>query len=229
MEKPSKRPSLNQLAELLAERAGKKYDLAFREEMKVAIHYWRQRILVDSLNSKPEDREFFKVWFDMELIDAPISTFEGFPENACIKRTKNCLPKAIRANSKMVDFIGYLNKEKSLAVTTSLQTAKILNQSQFTGTQPRAVIINGYIYTFNYTGPGVSVAMIPEDMTEVPTEGLECVDCAVNKDLCYTDDKPYPVSGDIAQRIVQAILATELSRNIVDPKKEEVPVSNEEK
>lgn len=229
MEKPSKRPSLNQLAGLLAERAGKKYDLSFREEMKVAIHYWRQRLLVDSLNSRPEDREFFKVWFDMKLEVAPISTFEGFPEDACVKRTVDCLPKPLRANSTIVDFIGYLNKEKRIPLVKSLQTAKILNQSQFSGARPRAVLINGYIYTFNYTGPGISVAMIPEDMTEVPSEGMECLDCASNKDLCYTDDAPYPVSGDIAQRIVQAILATELSINNIDPKKEEVPVSNEER
>lgn len=229
MEKPSKRPSLNQLAELLAERAGKKYDLGFKEEMKVAIHYWRQRLLVDSLNSRPEDREFFKVWFDMKLEVTSISTFEGFPEDTCVKRTTKCLPKAIRANGTIVDFIGYLNKEKRIPLTRSLQTAKILNQSQFSPAQARAVLINGYIYTFNYFGPGISVAMIPEDMSEVPSEGLDCFDCVTNKNICYTDDMPYPVSGDIAQRIVQAILATELSRNVVDPKKEEVPVSNEEK
>ena len=229
MDKPTKRPTLNQLAEILAERAGKKFDLSFREEMKVVIHYWRQRLLVDSLNSRPEDREFFKVWFDMALEVAPISTFEGFPENSCIKRSTKCLPKSLRANSILVDFIGYLNKERRIPVVKSLESARILDQSQFTGGQPRAAIINGYIYTFNYMGPGVSVAMIPEDMTEVPTEGLECFECSANKDLCYTDDSPYPVSGDIAQRIIQAILSTELSRNVMDPKTEEIPVANDEK
>lgn len=222
----TRRPSLNQLAETLAERQGRQYDHAFKEEMKVLIHIWRQRLLVDSLNSRPEDRQFFRIWIDVPLIDTPISEFPGFPNNHCVKRTKDCLPKALRANSTMYDFVGFLNKETPIPLESSVSLVKLKMNSRYTGDQPRSVAINGYIYVFNYSGPAISVSMIPEDMTEVPK--LECYDCG-DSGQCYTDDEPYPVSGDIAQRIIQAILSTELARNVIDPKTEEVPMNNEQR
>lgn len=219
----SNRPSLNQLSEILAERSGRQHDYGFKQELKVLIHLWRQRLLVDSLNAKPEDRKFFRVWLDLPVIDVPISDFPNFPNNHCIRRTRDCIPKSIRANSTLFDFVGYLNKSTVIPIEDSMQAVEIMSQSKYTGNLSRGVYINGYIYVTNFTGPAISVSLIPEDMSEVSK--IECFDCGTND--CYSDDSPYPVSGDIGQRIIQAILATELNRNVVDLKTQEIPISDD--
>lgn len=210
------RPSLNELAEILAERAGKQFTPGFKEQMKVLINIRRQRLLVDSLNSRPQDREFFKIWIDIPLEPASISNFPGMPKECNLKRTACCLPTPVRANSTMYDFIGYLNKVTPIPVYNSIEIARTIQEgSKYSPIKPYAILINGYIYVFNYTGPGISVAMIPEDMSEV--DG--CVDICRGEDYgkdCYSDDAPYPITGDIAQRIIQSILADELARDTVN-------------
>lgn len=226
MKKANKIPTLNEIVEMLAERTGKQFDHGFKEELKIMVHLWRQRLLVDSLNSRPDDREFFKVWFDLPLVEVPISDFPGFSGSCIVKRTAQKVPRPLRANSTLFDFVGFLNKAERLPMSKTMETVKVLMGGRFTGKVPRSLYINEHIYTFNYLGPGIAIAMIPEDMTQVPTSPCE----GSKESLCYSDDKPYAVSGDIAQRIIQAILSTELARGVVPSniKANEIPVNDEQ-
>jgi hypothetical protein len=211
--------SLNQLSEILAERSGRQFDIPFREEMKVVINYWRSRLVVDSLNSRPADRMFFTKWIEIPLIQVPRSEFPGFPECEVILRTKCKVPKTVRANSKMYDFVGKLDRMDAVQLRTPSEI-QALSHSTYTGHLPRASEINEYVYVFGTLNlPGLAFQLIPEDVEEFKQC---CIDCGASS--CYNDDEPYPVSLDIQQRIIQSILSTEL-RNILPSETKAAEVS----
>lgn len=214
--------SLNELAELLAERVGRQFDVAFKAELKIMINYWRSRLIVDSLNSRPKDRPFFTKWIEIPLIEVKQSEFPDFP-NCYILRTKCEVPKPVRANSTLFDFIGKLDRMSIIPLHEPYQI-KSLIASKYTGKNPKAAYINGYIYIFGTLNlPGIAVKHIPEDVEKFKEC---CEECGASE--CYTDDEPYPVSLDIQQRIIQAILSTELRTAIPEePKAKEIEITNE--
>lgn len=212
-------PSLKEIAEILAERAGRQFDAAFLAEMKVVVAYWRSRLIVDSLNSRPKDRKFFTRWIEIPLIEVPISQFEGFPECATIMRTECEVFSPIRANSKLFDYIGKLDRMNLINLYEPYEV-KDLASSRYTGDVIRAMRINGYIYIAGPGAnniPGLAISGIPEDLEDY---NRCCNKCSSE---CYDDDKPYPASQDIIQRIIQAALSTEL-RIPVQPETKEVVI-----
>lgn len=216
--------SLNQLAEVLAERVGRQTDITFREELKVIIDNWRARLIRDSLQANPKDRPFFSLWFELPLISVPISSFPGFPQGCCVLRTKCKLPNPVRANGKLFDFVGSLNKSHAIPVR-ELWEIKAAANSKYSGRALYAAYMNNYLYIIGGAGdlPGISVNMIPE----YPDQVSSCMtDCGLKSP--YDHDKPYPAPADIQQRIVQAILSTEL-RNLIPNQEDEVPVDLQEK
>lgn len=212
--------SLNEISELLAERTGRQFDIAFREEVKVMVNYWRARLIVDSLNSRPQDRQFFSKWIDMPLIKTNTSDFPGFP-NCNILKTVCPIPSPVRANSMMFDFIGKLDKASVIPLSTPY-LIKPLAFSKYTGNIPRAAYINDHIYVFGTLNlPGIAVNMIPEDIGGF----LNC--CKDCNSICEDDNSAYGVSMDLKQRIVQAILGTELKGQVPQAiEAQEVPISN---
>lgn len=213
--------SLNQLAEILAERAGRQFDIPFQEEMKVVIDYWRVRLLVDSLNAKPADRKFFTKWIDFPLETVNRSDFPGYPDCA-ILRTKCKIPRTVRANSKLYDFVGKLDRMTTIQIREPYEIRNLMH-GVYTGDDPRGALINERLYIFGQLNlPGVSIQLIPESISDY---NACCTDCG---SPCLTGDEPYPVSADIKQRIIQAIIATEF-RNpaIPETKRTEVELSND--
>ena len=210
--------SLNQIAEVLAERVGRQFDIPFREELKVIIEVWRIKLVVDSLNSRPKDRKFFTVWIEDELIEVNTSEFPGFPD-CPILRTKHKIPDPIRANSILFDYVGKLDRMDAFTLREPHEI-KALMGSKYTGGRPKACRVNGYIYIIGDLNlPGIAINLIPEDLNAVKEMTAETA-------LCYNDDEPYPVPGDIKQRIIQAILSTEL-RNMLPGADEEIKVVND--
>lgn len=215
--------SINQLAEILAERSGRQFDQPFIDEMKVVVNYWRAKLIVDSLNSRPKDRKFFTKWIEIPLIRVPASEFPGFPECEELLRTKCQIPRTVRANSKLYDFVGKLDRMTPTPLKEPYQI-RALSGGPYSGTIPRSAEMNGYIYVFNTLNiPGLAIQLIPEDVEEF--KGC-CEECGAGH--CYNDDEPYPASSDIQQRIIQAVLSTELRQQLPsETKAQEVILKNE--
>jgi len=215
--------SLNELAELLAERAGRQFDFSFRQELKVMINYWRVRLIVDSLNSRPNDRKWFSKWLELSLIEVNFSQFPDFPE-CPIMRTEFKIPKSIRANGKLYDFSGKLNKMTVISVHEPYEI-KVLMSGRFTGSYLRMAVINDYGFVFNALNlPGISIKLIPEDIQEFQLAMSQ----SLSPVPCFTDDEPYFVTEDLKQRIVQAIIATEFRMPAIpETKLQEIQINNE--
>lgn len=201
--------TLNEIAESLAERAGRQFDTPFNEEIKVFIQLWRARLLRDTLEQNRRDRMFFKQYFEVPLEVANISDLPGFPDLRVLKTTCK-LPKPLRANSTMWDYIGSPDKLSNFKVFTELHKIIPALDAKYTGHLPKALLLNDDIWIFNnlelkYLG----VQGILEDPRE-----LKDYTCNCGCEVCYDDNQPYPVSDDIKQRIVQSILSVELKDRI---------------
>lgn len=197
--------SLNQLAEILAERAGRQYDIPFKEEMKSLVNIWRIRLTRDSLERRPGDRVHFRQYLEVPLIQINISELLGFPDMPVL-RTECKLPAPLRANGIFFDFVGSPDKISPFKLYTEQHEILPALDARYTGRLPKALWLNEYIYVFNKLDmPYLGTSSVWED-----PQALANFRCNCGSDSCFDADKPYPVSGDIKQRIIQSILSVEL-------------------
>lgn len=211
--------SLNELAEILAERVGRQFDVPFIEEMKVAIGYWRSRLLRDSLEKAKKDRAYFKQYIEVPLIEVNIAELPGFP-NYPVLRTSCTIPEPVRANGIYFDYTGSPDKLSSFRLFTEQHEIIPALNAKYTGKRPKTLWLNKFIYVFNVLDlPYLGVAGVFDNPQDV-----EDFKCNCGCDNCYDDNMPYPISGDIQQRIIQAILTTELKNNM-KPDTESIPVT----
>lgn len=200
--------SLNELATLLAERSGRELDVPFQEEMKVAVGYWRSRLLRDALERNKKDRAYFKQYIEVPLQEVNISELPGFPDYPVL-RTQCTIPEPVRANGIFFDYVGSPDKLSVFKLFSEQHEIIPALDAKYSGRRPKGLWLNGYIYVFNLLDlPYLGVSGVFDDPQSVADFKCNC-----GCDACYDDDMPYPISGDIQQRIIQAILGTELNRN----------------
>lgn len=214
--------SLNELAEILAERTDRQFDTPFNEEMKVAIGYWRSRLLRDALEKNKKDRMYFRQYFEVPLIKVNISELQGFP-NYPVLRTECSIPDPVRANGIAFDYIGSPDKLSNFKLFTEQHELIPALDAQYTGKRPKGLWLNGFIYIFNSLDlPYLGVSGVFDD-----PQAVSAFKCNCGCDTCFDDDSPYPISGDIQQRIIQAIMSTELHIQ-TRPNTEAIPVTKED-
>jgi len=214
--------SLNELAESLAERAGRQFDFAFREQLKLWINLWRSRLIRDSLNASPKDRQFFTSSLVLEL-----EKVDDIADCGVVLRTKCKLPQPVRANSILFDYIGSQSMTSSYPLIQS-HSLPYLDSGKYTRGRPKVSWIDNYLYVFN--SPLLKVIRVHgifEDLTKLGS----CVKSAngsTEHDVCNLDDAPFPVSQDIQQRIIQSILSVELRIPSTQPDTE-INLTNEDR
>lgn len=209
--------TLNEIAETLAERAGRQYDTPFLKEMKVLVKVWRSRLTRDSLERNRRDRAYFRQYFETPLIEVNISELPGFPDKPVL-RTKCTMPDPVRANDIYFDYVGSVDKLSAFKLFSEQHEVIASLNSRYTGDTPKVLWLNKYLWVFNFEGPYIGVSSVFDDPAKVNT-----MDCGCTIDTCYDDDKEYPISGDIQQRIIQSILSIELRINTpTEPKTVEV-------
>lgn len=201
--------SRNQLAEVLASKVGKAHDAPFKREMKVLIDVWRSRLLKDTINANPQQINHFKVSFSLELEKAS-ATECNVPSDCKIYRTKDPLPVMLRTpGTKSFLFVGSALKTTAYPEFEFYEIPYML-KSKYIGKGPM-VVIDEYAWLFNRKSdtPLFFQGIIDnlDDLRRLKCGGKSCLD----------DDDEYPVTRDIQQRILQAILATELAGMVQSP------------
>lgn len=199
--------SLNELAETLAERVGQQFSVPFQEEMKVLINIWRSRLVADSLERNKQDRIFYRQWFEVPMIIANLSEFPGFPQIP-IMRSSCKIPSPLAANGKVFDYIGSVDKMSQFQVFTEQHEVIPALNAPYTGKKIKILWMQQYLWAINtLTLPAILGASVFDDIRAVDSYGCNC---SCNKNLCYDDDMEYPAPRKIQQKIIQAILGTEL-------------------
>ncbi len=214
----------NEISELLAERAGRQLDTPFNEEMKVLVDVWYSRLRRDTLEQNKRDRKFFKQYTEVGVEPINISTWPGFPDIRVV-RTKCVIPTPLRANGILFDYVGSVDKLTSFGkIYSELHELRAALDGKYTGSQPKALWLNEYLWIFNALDlPAIGIDGIYDDIREANSFrcGCGCAECA-------DDDVEYPGPRDLQQKIIQAILGTELKeRGIPDTKTIEVDANSQ--
>lgn len=211
--------TLNQIVTILAERVGRQYDLVFKRQLKTMVGMWRETILRQALKDNPKDQSYFQSSWTMPIVE----DYEvKCPFNyGCVMRTKDPLPSTLRIDQIPFTFIGSPDLKTSY-------TFIYPNQLEFANTSRNRkkdavyyTLLDGYGYFYNLQKKVkyIGVQAIPTDLYAVG-KFKKCN----STEACYSDDLPYPLTGDLVQRLIQAILGTELKTMIQTNNPEEVKV-----
>jgi len=198
--------TVNQVISILSERAGKPFDIPFQEELKVIADYWISSILKQVLEKRPQDRYRFQVSFVLELERVP--EIECPIEYGCVLRTKQQLPKPSRGGGDtLFDYIGSADFRDpwNRAIPTAFMD--IMASEPIVGKRPKPSYRNDYIYVYGHDAKEVKYIGVKGVFTDFSKlRELQCKEGG----SCFEEDIPYPVTEDIIQQAIQAILSTEL-------------------
>jgi hypothetical protein len=208
----------HKIVSILAERSGRTFDIPFQEQLIDMVSYWRSTILKRSLEKGQLRRKHFLQDFVVELekvpeISCPISY-------GCVLRSKVRIPKPIYTTNMLFDFVGSADFYMPFK-SVEKQDIPILANSEFKTRGLYYTYVDGYLEIYGdseikYIGIK-SVFENPEDVAEVQCDG----------DACYDWDKPYPLSEDLIQQIIENILKLELRIIKTEEEVPEVEVTQE--
>jgi len=193
--------SLNQIISLLAERTGSTFDVPFQEELKVIVSYWRARVIKNSLKNHPHNRKYMQQSFVTELEEVPLI---DCPVNyGCALRTKCKIPNTIVIDGIIFDYIGKPTMDYPFSFVKD-EFEQYMASSPYTGKRLRYSYKDGYIYIYGTNKlKYIGVRGIFENPQKIS-------DCECGDKPCYSDDDEYPLTEDLLQEVIKAILATEL-------------------
>lgn len=196
--------SVFEIISILSERVGRQFDIPFQEELIVIVDYWAGTILKQSLEKRPQDRRRFIQSFVLPLevvpeIECPI-------EYGCVLRTTQKVPKPIRGNNTLFDYIGSADFKDAWNTPSSSALLMYLESEKYVGSRPKPDYRDDYIYVYGRESKEIEYIGIQgvfSDFKEL--RSLKC-----GEDSCFDIDSSYPLTSDMIQQVVQAILRTEL-------------------
>lgn len=213
--------TLNEIITILAERVGRQFDQAFKRELRVIVMVWRSRIMRQTLERNPLDRQFFKDGFLLDLEEVSITECPELAGQSCtVLRSVKTIPRPVRASGIVFDYIG---TDDFLQPFDRIQMwyYRFKKTSPVTGDRAKYAYKNNRIYIVNNTLiERIAVEGVFEDPRSVYE--MQCDDTAGVK--CASDDMDFNTSLEVGQAIIQAILATEL-RALVKGETPEVKVT----
>lgn len=213
--------TFNDIAVLIAEPLGREMDSAFTAMLKARIKYWRAKLLRDTLNKTPKDRQFFTQYITVPLTS--ISTMGcSLPTDCCMMASAE-LPGLVRANSVVFDYVGAPDGSNPFKLIKRWEFPFFMaNQyspkvAEVYAWENRKILLVG-----NQLIPNILVGAIFDD-----PEVAYNLNCGTGADECSFEESEYPVSEEIAQMIVQYILQVDFNRRPSE-NKEEIDVDGEQ-
>lgn len=197
--------SLNEIAEILAERVGRQRDIPFQELLKPIITAWASRLTKNSLEKHPHDRRHFIVPVLMELEESSDTKCEDRKCN--ILKTKKKVPTPLRANNILFDFVGNTDRSESYDYINEYEL-QWLDGNKYTKNRKKYFYKGGHIYVrASSILEKIAIDFIPADISEVTR---------LCGESCYNDDMDFPIHPDLLQPLIQSILTTELRADITE-------------
>lgn len=204
-------PSLNELISVLSDRVGQPFNVSLQEELKVILNYKRENYTQQFLERHPEQRGFFQqsVEIPLTLVDMPEC---DDPKDCKALRTKCEVPSPVRVSQVTFDFVGSPDFREGYGEMAP-EFIKYNLYSKFTSKRPKWFYGDGHIWIYNTRALkriGVrGVFRNPEDVNK-------CL-CDPTDVVCYNDDAPWPVAGDLINAIMRDVLNVELRNMFPQP------------
>ncbi len=192
--------TLSSMTTEIAVHLKKELDEPFKRLLAQSIDNWRSRLIRNSLQEKPNESKFFLQTLYVPMASALATpACVGAPLCPVMKSTK-ILPKPVRFGTQLFDYVGAIDGKRPFTETIpgagAYQTAgKYSRKSILWRYELDYIIIEGH--------PNLPYVRI-DGVFDRPSEVMQ-FNCDAGID-CDFWDKPYPVTGDIAQQIIQFIV-----------------------
>lgn len=208
----------NEITTLLASQLDKTFDDPFKLMMIKRVDAWRSRLIKNSLDKEPKDRRFFRQTIYLSMTKVPeINCDLGFA--VCDVAQSLKLPKVLRANSIMFDYVGAINGANPFQETYPGMIG-YLNQGKYSSKLIQYSNINDTIVVYNKpTLPMIRVDAIWDN----PFDVANLICGALDDVTCNFWNLEYPCTNDILQQIIEFIPQTMK----LTPDEISVPVSPE--
>ncbi len=190
----------NEAVSFLAERSGRTFDIPFQQELKVLFRITAVRYVKNSLEKKPLDRRFFLQSFVAPL--KKVSAIECPIEWGCALRTVDKIPRPVRSNNVLFDFVGSADFVVSYGHGGDWKE-NYFKTNRYTGTKTRYMFRDQYLYISSEDNgvEYIGIQGVFEDPTLVNT--FKC-----NEYGCVGDDEDYPIPADLFEPILRDIMQT---------------------
>lgn len=206
--------SLSTMTTEIAVALKKELDEPFKRILAQSIDNWRSRLIRNSLQNKPNESKFFRQLVYAKMEDSTLApTCVGLP--ACpVKRSIKKIPIPVRFSIQLYDYVGSADGKNPFSeiipgMGNFQKAGKYSSNSVFWGLD-----IDGHAFVEGL--PNLPYIMF-NGIFDKPWEAMKFnCDNGVNCDFW---EREYPVTGDIAQQIIQFIIAGY---------KEPVPAANKE-
>lgn len=196
----------NEITTVLAASFDKTFDVPFRRMLMERVDMWRSRHIKNSLDKQPADRKFFKSTIFLnttEQSEVPCS----LPANLCTVWVTDKLPRPLRANSILFDYVGAVNGMNPFSESHA-GVAQYKKKGKYSHNIIPFVYSNDRLYIYDKV-PMVRVDFIADEPNQL--ENYQCVN-ELNQ-TCDFWDSEYPCSNEILQLIFQSIREVDFREN----------------
>ncbi len=211
--------TLKQIAEILAERAGRQFDVPFKKEMEDLIVIHRARILTNTLQKNPALKKHYSQAIIVNFVEVNKDECEGLADCNCgnILKTVEEIPEALRVGVNLYDYFGSAGGFQAYGWTT-FGAEQYLATSKYVGKKARYTVVNKYGYVFGEHN--IEKGRI-EDVWGDPRK-LAAFSCSSTEHVpCYTASSDFVADEAVAQLVIENILTKELR---LLPEKEDIEV-----
>lgn len=200
--------TLETIAEILAERVGRQFDIPFTQEVKELIVMHRARILTNSLNKNPSLKKYYSQSIILELEEVDKDECDEVITCSCgsVLRTVKEIPEVLKVGVNPYDYFGSPGGAQAYGWTT-FASEQYLATSTYTGRRIRYTRLNNRGYVFN--DKNVKKIRI-EDVFADPRK-LANFSCSALEDIpCYSETSDFIADEAVAQLVIESILSKEL-------------------
>lgn len=214
--------TLAEIAEIIAERAGKQFNVAFIEEMKDLVVIHRARILTNILEKKPQQKKLYSQSIVLELTEANRDECAELSNCACedVTVTTVQVPTPLKTGTNPFDFVGSPGGYVAFGWTT-FGGERYTKHSPLTGKNARYTLLNNKIYIFN----DLNTEKIRVEAVWDDPRVLANYSCSAEENIpCYTATNDFVADAAIAELVINDILTKELR---LLPEKEPIQVKTD--
>jgi hypothetical protein len=214
--------SPNEITTLIATELEKEMDIPFKLQLMERVRYWRSRLIANSLQKNPAQREFFKQTLYVKLEATPAIPC-GFPSELVSASTE--LPQELRIGTVQFDYVGGIDGKSPFQRLTA-GTANYLSASRFYEAFIQYEFINRKVIVNRKDLPLIRVDGIYHD----PQKALE-YSCGCAGKSCDSWNEEFPIPGELLQLVVQSIMEIDFNRKraSADTISPEIEVNNNSK
>jgi hypothetical protein len=214
-------PSLNQIADFIADRLNEPYNDMLKADIKFSVKYWRAFLIRQDVERNGTSRDYLQR-FVVELVKVDKGDTCAVDIGCKILKTKNAIPEPIRLKPPTpFKYVGEVGGGAAFT-HTELEELPFTTENKYTANVIRYNYTNKYIYVYG------NIRMKYLAVEGVFLDPAQAVDFCISSADCFSDDEEFPIGGDMLKILIDALLKGEFNiRREVEPQDVDIVPSND--